>query len=228
MIHWNGYPILLDASIPIDPEVSLALDKYRPAVESLRKHIIGYTKVYGSNDCRSSECNLGNFITDAIVYNRASQYFGSSWTDAAIAFVNGGSIRTSLPPGKITGYDLTTVLPFNNQLVAMNITGAVLKEILEQAILPKSEFLHWSGLRVEYNLSMPEGNRVKSTEVLCLDCDVPMYEPLDLHKEYGVITSTYLYNGTKVFSKLRVCSSTNTLLLFLTFLIVIFRILFVT
>lgn len=43
-------------------------------------------------DCRFRECNLGNLIADSMVHARSIQHNNSDgyWTDAAIAFMNGG------------------------------------------------------------------------------------------------------------------------------------------
>lgn len=67
------------------------LAKYRPAVEALSNDIIGYTAVEMQRKCTTTECNIGNLITDAWVYNRVQQFqqhrdtTAAAWTDASIA-----------------------------------------------------------------------------------------------------------------------------------------------
>lgn len=52
-----------------------------------------------------------------------------------------------------------------------------------------------TGLHVVYNLNSTAGSRVVMVEVLCADCEVPEYFPLELNKTYGVVLPQYLSNG---------------------------------
>lgn len=69
-----------------------------------------------------------------MVYHYARDYEGDYWTDASIALLQGGGIRTSLEIGNITVYDLTTLLPFDSNTVLIDVTGAELKEALEHSV----------------------------------------------------------------------------------------------
>lgn len=75
---------------------------------------------------RTEETNLGNLITDALVWGAGQQ--GES-VDAAVT--NGGGIRASIAAGDITKKDINTVLPFGNTLYVVKVTGAELLEALE-------------------------------------------------------------------------------------------------
>ena len=75
---------------------------------------------------RTEETNLGNLITDALVWGAKKN--GES-VDAAVT--NGGGIRASIDKGDITKKDINTVLPFGNTLSIVKVTGAELLEALE-------------------------------------------------------------------------------------------------
>lgn len=176
------------------------MKKYRPAVNELTEAVLGESKVHlEGNECRTVECNLGNLISDALIYMRVKQFFGKRWTDASIAFIQGGGIRASATVGNITKFDLKTILPFNNSMYVLNVTGDILKKALEHSVAhytgDRGEFLQMSGLRIAYDLSRSPGNRAISIDVLCTDCDVPTYEKFDLNRVYGVILSQFLYEG---------------------------------
>src|SRR5437870_3738123 len=99
-------------------------EKYGPLLKSLEQ-VIGRTDVelnIKSADVRTRETNMANFIADAF---RAA-------TNADVAIVNGGSIRadTKIAPGVMTKRDVLSMLPFNNRLVKIQITGAVLRSAL--------------------------------------------------------------------------------------------------
>lgn len=149
--------------------------------------------------CRAFECNLGNLVTDAMVHSNALLYSGQNWTDAGVAFMQGGGIRASAYPGNISRYDLITMFPFNNTLYKINITGdgilAALERSVERYNEGHGEFLQMSGVHVVYDLRKPCGKRVKSVQIVCRDCEVPAYYPLDLKKVYGVIITDFTYDG---------------------------------
>lgn len=52
-----------------------------------------------------------------------------------------------------------------------------------------------SGLRVEYDLSQPNGKRVTKASARCGECRVPIYEPVETNKTYNVIMTTFLAKG---------------------------------
>lgn len=154
-----------------------------------------------NGSCRLNECNLGNFIADSMVSSRANRYKGPNWTDASIAFIQGGDIRTSSPAGNITVFDLKTILPFENSMMVISVTGNEVILALERSVeryspeIGRGEFLQMSGIHVTYNLSKPSGSRVESVQTLCTECEVPRYYDLDRSKTYKVIISSFLNEG---------------------------------
>ena len=75
---------------------------------------------------RTQETNLGDLITDALVWGAEQQ---GETVDAAIT--NGGGIRATIEAGDITKKDVNTVLPFGNTVAVVYVTGAELLEALE-------------------------------------------------------------------------------------------------
>ena len=74
---------------------------------------------------------------------------------ADIALTNGGGIRASVKAGPITVGDVFTVLPFDNTLVVMEVTGADIKAALERSVSEYPNqlgaFLQVSGLLFEFD-----------------------------------------------------------------------------
>lgn len=182
------------------------VEKYRPGVEALTNDIIGVSAVELRRKCTTTECNIGNLVTDAWVYNRVQQLqpnFGSEWTDASMAFLAAGAIRSSADVGELSRYTLSTIIPFNNTLCVVKVPGAVVKLALERAVrdyvvgedVAASTLLQMSGARVLYDLQNEPGQRLLSVEVLCSKCSYPSFEPLDDDQMYGVIIEKYIYDG---------------------------------
>jgi 5'-nucleotidase / UDP-sugar diphosphatase len=170
------------ASGPANPQVQDIVAHYARQVGSLLHRVIGETKVeLDGHHVRERETNLGDFVTD--VMREAA--------GAEVGLINGGTIRTSIAQGKIEVKNIYDVLPFDNYLVAIRLTGAQLQQALEHGVSrlgePSGSFPQVSGLTFTYSRSAPAGSRVK--EVTVGGC------PLDLQTEYVVATNDYLVAG---------------------------------
>lgn len=53
-----------------------------------------------------------------------------AFPDADIAITNRGGIRSALPAGKVTVSDIVNILPFDNNIIAVDVTGGVIAETL--------------------------------------------------------------------------------------------------
>lgn len=131
---FDGTPILLSGEVPRDPDVLTVLEKYRPGIVAMQQTVVGDSKVFLNGTCRFDECNLGNFIADSMVYSYANRYVGTNWTDASIAFIQGGGIRSSQEAGNVTIFDLTTILPFESSLHVISVTGSEILLALERSV----------------------------------------------------------------------------------------------
>lgn len=149
------------------PEFAPVFDKYKSLLEQLAVRV-GSTSVRLdalSLSSRTMETNVGNFIADA--YKNAVQ--------ADIGFVNGGSIRADLlyEPGILTKRDVISILPFNNAIVKVEVSGKTLQQVLEHGVARSGpgednepgRFPQVSGMRFEYDTSKPVGNRIVSISV---------------------------------------------------------------
>jgi 5'-nucleotidase len=133
---------------------------------------------------RTKETNIGDFIADS--YRKA--------VGADIGFVNGGSIRADLTyePGVLTKRAVLSILPFNNPIVKVELTGRVLKQLLEHGVARSGpgedhepgRFPQVSGLRFAYDPKKPAGSRVVEVTV--------EGQPLDESRTYTVATSDFL------------------------------------
>jgi 2',3'-cyclic-nucleotide 2'-phosphodiesterase (5'-nucleotidase family) len=109
-----------------------------------------------------------------------------SATGADVAIQNNGGIRTTIPKGKITLEQVYTLLPFENNLMTMDLTGAQIAGILEQNAKTRG-MLQVSGLKVVYDLKAPEGARVRSLSI--------GGKPAAPSRSYRVTTNDFLAAG---------------------------------
>lgn len=86
-----------------DPEILKAIEPWKKIIDEKGSKTVGRTKVpLKKGPCSSRECNLGNFIGDALIFYYISTLTGSNknpWTDPIIALVPTGSIRTTINAG---------------------------------------------------------------------------------------------------------------------------------
>ncbi len=74
-----------------------------------------------------------------------------------VGIANGGGIRDSLSAGDLTVGDMYTILPFDNQLVTLELTGEDLKAVIEHGINPPSfGWGQFAGLKVWYDQNTDE------------------------------------------------------------------------
>ncbi|XP_075550824.1 protein 5NUC-like isoform X2 [Dermacentor variabilis] len=211
VVQWSGQPTLLDSSVPEDSAGVALLDRYRDRVAQGRAMGVAESKVYLQGDkptCRLAECNLGNLIMDAFLKKMASLPSPrGAWTSVAAVIANAGGIRASIDEqstgGLVTFEDVVNVLPFGNTLVVMNVSGAQLRNLLEHGVhrhdakgeVAPAEFLITAGLRVVYDVRRKPYERVVDAFILCADCRVPRFEPLEDARRYRVAAMSYIVRG---------------------------------
>ncbi|CAH0694532.1 unnamed protein product [Spodoptera exigua] len=198
LVSSDGTPILLDQSIPQDEEVLQIIHKYKDNVVNITEEVVGRTAVILSDECSGVECNIGNLITDAMVYKYASEYTGEHWTDAPIAIIQAGGIRAPVAhakmPTNITTGDLLTVMPFDGNAVTVTVNGSILNEMIEHSVA-SGEFLQYSGIKVVYDRRRPSGSRVVDATVRCWACDIPKFTKIVDKDIYKVIMPSFLATG---------------------------------
>ena len=90
---------------------------------------------------RDSETNLGDLITDAMLWKIRTDAALEVDPEMVVAITNGGGIRATVKAGDITKKDINTVLPFGNTLAVVYVTGAELLEALEASTFCTPESL---------------------------------------------------------------------------------------
>jgi 5'-nucleotidase/UDP-sugar diphosphatase len=100
------------------------------------------------NGNRDSETNLGDLITDAMLWKVLSDAEITVAKENVVAITNGGGIRASIGVGDVTKKDINTVLPFGNTVAVIYVTGAELLEALEASTysLPVGGFPQVAGI----------------------------------------------------------------------------------
>ena len=183
-MDWEIIPVT--DQIEDAPEFLPVFDKYKDLLVKLAEPV-GMTGVILdalSISNRTKETNIGNFVADA--YRTAA--------NADVALVNGGSIRADLTynPGILTKRDVLSILPFNNPIVKIEITGKSLREALEHGVARSAvgedgepgRFPQISGMSFKFDTTKPAGSRISKILI--------GGKPLEENKTYTLATSDFL------------------------------------
>lgn len=179
-------PTWVDAIEP-DPAVKAIVDGYQAQLgEELGKTVGQATTSILRGVTRGVESEMGNFVTDAM----------RGYVDGVdFAFTNAGGLRSDIDAGPITLEEVFAVLPFNNTLVTMDLTGAQVRQVLEQGAFSQYGTVQASGLKWAYDADAPFGARV--TSVTLADGS-----PLDPAASYRVATNNFMATGGDQFTNL--------------------------
>lgn len=167
-----------------DEEAAKIVQPYNRQIQKEYSRVVAETSVDLVRH-HQRESNVGNLISDAM---RES-------TNADIAFMNSGGIRSNIPRGKITMEQVFTLLPFDNELVTMHLKGKYILKILEHSAKLERGVLQVSGIKMRYDLSEPVGSRIKDVYI--------GNRHLDREKMYTVTTVDFLADGGDAYSSFR-------------------------
>jgi 5'-nucleotidase len=148
-------------------------------VEEIGARVIGQAAVRLVH-LRGAESPLGDLIVDAM---RGADLGDGVAFD--IALHNDGGIRADVDAGPVTYAEMYAVLPFDNNLVGLDLTGAQVKEMIESGVNNQGSEIQVSGARFVCSLIKLAGRRVMEVTV--------GGAPLDLERTYRVATIDYLY-----------------------------------
>ena len=168
---------------------------------------------------RTEETNLGDLITDAMVWKVRSTGGIEEYYDAPLVGVtNGGGIRASIEAGDVTKKDVNTVLPFGNTVAVIYTTGAELLEALEASTFSTPEaiggFPQTSGIEwvldttvpfdqgEVYTLNGKEGSYYAPASIKRVTIKSINGQPFDENAIYGVVTNNFCAAGGDTYNVL--------------------------
>jgi 5'-nucleotidase len=123
-----------------------------------------------------NESVLGNFLSDSL---RAIE-------KADVALLNPGGLRADLKDGELTYGAVYEVLPFDNAISTLQVSGEELKRLLTAAYGSRKGVFQVSGLEVKLS-RCPAPDRLKDVTV--------SGRPLDLSRKYKVVMPDFLARG---------------------------------
>lgn len=181
-------------------DITIALKPYREGASEIKSRIVGSaTDAFQRNYL--SENPLGNMIADALLET------GRETQGAQFALINAGGLRENLPSGVLTYGDIFKVVPFDNSLAIVELTGAELRRLLEIAesgghgVSPVSG-LHikrlnlMPGQRGSWDRDLNQDGKTEDWERLALiDLTDNQGQPIKNDAHYKIATADFLTLG---------------------------------
>lgn len=184
VVEHEGRLVPVTEDTPVHLGVVAQLDEWNAKLSDRFEALLGHNSVFLDGewpDVRIRQTNLGTLVAKLM---RES-------LGADVGFVNSGSIRTSIAPGPVRMQDAYNVLPFENRLVGIELSGSALLDALEHGVQgypqPWGGFPQVAGISFEFDPERPAGERVLDVRV--------NGEPLDFDRTYTVATSDFLAAG---------------------------------
>ncbi len=170
------------ADILPDPHISSIVAGYDDRLGEKFKEVIGRSQSFLDGErerIRFQETGLGNFVADIMVEH----------TGASIALINSGALRASIAEGPITVEDVFKAMPYANELVVVELSGADIRKVLSRSVRGLREdedggFLHVSGIAFDIRSRRVEHIRVGKHQA-----------PLDDHQSYSIVIPGFLASG---------------------------------
>lgn len=145
----------------------------------------------GSN--RGTESTANNMIAQSAVA-ALSSFLGQ---DIDFGIMNAGGVRDDLAQGAVTYEQAFKVQPFGNNIAVATVSGAAIKEMLEnqwqteeaaaKSGRPRLDLGLSDNVSYTYNPDAPRGEKITSMTI--------NGEQVDLDKDYTVAGSTFLFDG---------------------------------
>jgi 5'-nucleotidase len=208
-----------------DPDVKDLVSRYAAPVDSLRKQVIGQASVdltrYTPGSTVPQESVMGDLVADELL--DAGRPLG-----AVAAVTNSGGLRADIGHGDVHWADAYSVLPFDNVIWVVELTGPELVAALENGLSQVGgkdfgAFPQVAGMQVTWHQpSVPPGTPPPTAGYLVsVSIGGHPVDPNDASSKYKIATNDYMKGGGDFYSVLATacarsdasCRSTGTLML---------------
>ena len=163
--------------VDADEKMALLVDEYRRRTDAITSRVVANVKFPLPRE--GDQHRLGGMIAEA----------RRNVLRADVGLVGNAEIGADLPAGPVTYGQLYRVQPSESGLVKVTLTGAQLREVLEQALSRNGRpAAHVAGARVRYDPRRPAGRRIQRVELLGS-------RKFQSNAEYTLATDDFLASG---------------------------------
>lgn len=185
-----------------DADIAARVAFYKNKIAPIAEEVIGsITQAIERTQNAAGEAPLANLNADIYLWETSARNPAYADHPADLAFENQGGVRADLERLQVTFGDATNVLPFGNQLLTKDLTGAQVVRLLEQQWEQPQPSGNTRVLAVSSNVSytwdnsQPEGAPSGTGQRVLVSSIRINGQPIDLNKTYRVTATSYIAEG---------------------------------
>jgi 5'-nucleotidase len=162
-----------------DATVASALANYTQQLDTFRNEVVGTAtedlcleRIPGQGRSGLPSCEGNTVERGGDIANIVAQAFLFLSKNADVSIQNAGGVRTDIEAGDVTIGDAYTLLPFANTLVDLTMTGAEIRQVLNEAVTfahasdgSTGAYPYAAGLRWDVDMTRSEGDQLFDIEV---------------------------------------------------------------
>jgi 2',3'-cyclic-nucleotide 2'-phosphodiesterase (5'-nucleotidase family) len=158
------------------------LAPYKNTMDSTMSEVLNTSELEMTSK-GNPESLLGNFVADLtlkMAFDKMSSTVLEGTYLNGFCLLNTGGLRSSLPKGNITRGKLYELMPFENELVVLTLSGQKIQTLFDYVTLYKGQPISGATFAIRNKKAI----------------DIKINgKPFDVSKSYRVITTDYLANG---------------------------------
>ena len=162
----DGESIPIDKHIGVDSTTLSIYQPYKKGLDSIMNKVLCYSPYFLEK--QKPEARLNNWMADVCFE------YSTQMREADFCLLNYGGIRSTLPKGDITSKDIFQLMPFDNELVIVEIPNSSFTKVLD--------YLKMSGGHPISNINL----NITDDKIEC---------SLKSEESIRIVTSDYLANG---------------------------------
>lgn len=170
--------IVVNDSVKEDASVKQLIQPYKEDLEKEMSEVLIISETIFEK--AQPEGALGNLVADIVFEKGNERYRPDDFKYADFCLLNNGGLRVSLPKGEIIKGKVFELMPFENEIVVVTLSGEKISELIQYIKEVGGQPV--SGLQIK---SMNQPNAQALIKGV----------PFDKNKNYKVITSDYLAAG---------------------------------
>lgn len=180
LINYEYTRIEINKNTAVDSTILSFIEPYTKNLDKSIHEVVSYTPTTMHRNDGAMESTIGNLMADAIMEEVSPLFQSKTKNKIDFCLLNYGGIRDQIKKGAVTVKTAYNVMPFENSVVVLKMSGQKVKELF--AYLSKYQKAHpIAGARV-----IISGQKINAT------IQGKKFDPL---KSYYVATSDYLFRG---------------------------------
>ncbi len=186
------------ATVRVAEESQAILDiltPYKAEMESFKQETLGQVAQYMPFERIPTPFPAGATPTGSYAAQVIADAFLTYLPKADVAIQNAGGVRAPLEDGEFTVADAYNILPFSNTVVTIDMTGADIVKVLNEALdyaqgisASTGAFPYSANLRYDVVLGAPAGTGIQNVEVRD---ESGTWAPIDNGAVYSVATNSF-------------------------------------